>query len=62
MTEILYGIKDLAASLGITRQALEKADKNGKIQAPAYRIGKIKGWTATQVREIKEGRTNEKRS
>ncbi|QGF21733.1 putative exisionase [Bacillus phage vB_BcM_Sam46] len=56
MTERLYTVKDLAATLGITRQAVEKANLKGSIQSPAYMIGTAKGWTLRQVREIKEGR------
>lgn len=51
--EKLYSTLELSEILGITKQGVNKAEREGRIEAPAYTIGPYKGWTKEQVERIK---------
>jgi hypothetical protein len=53
-TEKLYSTLELSEILGITKQGVNKAEREGRIEAPAYSIGPYKGWTKEQVERIKD--------
>ncbi|WP_369355599.1 hypothetical protein [Lysinibacillus capsici] len=52
--EKLYSTLELSEILGITKQGVNKAEREGRIEAPAYTIGPYKGWTKEQVERIKQ--------
>lgn len=49
----LYTSSELATTLGITKQGLHKAVKEGRIEEAEYLTGKNKGWTKEQVERIR---------
>lgn len=56
MTKQLFSVSDIAGIIGISKQAVNEAERKGRIEAPKYRIGLVKGWTFEQVQKIKENR------
>lgn len=54
MKEKLHTAKTLAERLGVSRQALHKALKSGRIQEARYDADGINVWTPEQIEEIKK--------
>lgn len=52
MTERLFSTLELSKLLGMTKQGVNKAEREGRIEAPAYTIGPFKGWTEAQAQRI----------
>ena len=52
-TKELLSTAELAEALGMTKQGVNKAEREGRIEAPAYSIGKFKGWKPEQLERIK---------
>ena len=50
----LYSTLELSEVLGMTKQGVNKAEREGRIEKPGYRIGQYKGWSAEQVERIKK--------
>jgi hypothetical protein len=55
VTKVLYSASKLAEALGMTKQGVNKAAKEGRIEEPLYKIGNINGWTFEQIERIKKG-------
>lgn len=55
MTVKLYSTLELSKVLKVSKQAVNKAEREGRIEQPAFRIGKYKGWTEEQMKRIKKG-------
>lgn len=56
MTEKLFTTEDIASILGMTKQGINKAAREGRIEEPMFTIGPYKGWTLEQVERIKASR------
>jgi hypothetical protein len=50
----LFSTAEIAELLGMTKQGVNKAEREGRIEAPAYSIGKFKGWKPEQVDRIQK--------
>lgn len=53
MARKLYKASEIAYILGISRQALDKAIKSGRIEKNKYVTDNVRGWTAEQVERIR---------
>ena len=53
-TKELLSTAELAEALGMTKQGVNKAEREGRIEAPAYSIGKFKGWKPEQLERIRK--------
>ena len=49
----LYSAKDLSEMLYMTKQGVNKAEREGRIEKPTFIIGNAKGWTKEQVERIR---------
>lgn len=54
-TKKLYSTLELSEILGMTKQGVNKAEREGRIEKPGFMIGQFKGWSEEQVERIKKG-------
>lgn len=53
MAKKLYSASELAYILGISRQALDQALEDKRIEKNDYITNNVRGWTAAQVERIR---------